>query len=113
MKKIVILIIVFALVLPAAAYAKHCGPLWAVWTHSEKSHECAIKTAFWMTLAIASVCYIANRVTTDDSTELVEIYRPRTALGLPLAGGGGEWELEIWPYPDEKGTPVIGLTISW
>jgi len=41
---------------------KHSGPLWAVWTHSEKKEECIAKTIFWAALASAVVVYIIYKI---------------------------------------------------
>lgn len=62
LNKILALALVFILVFPSVSLAKHYGPLWAVWTHSEDSRECAAKTVFWFTLALAIIVLIAKRV---------------------------------------------------
>ena len=105
MRKIIILAIIFMLIFPALAQAgkKHCGPLWAVWTHSEDPRECAIKTVFWMTLITAGVCYIAIKLT-DDENAL------RMAPGIER-----KWEPAIWTGMDDRGNeyPIVGIKINW
>jgi len=91
------LIIIFILAFPAAACAKHYGPLWAVWTHSEDPEECAIKTAFWMAV-IAGAIYAGSKIIDDDGFDFGErfTFAPR-----------------IWFERDGEVKTAIEFTIRW
>ena len=59
-KVLTVMIIIF-LLCPVCVHAKHYGPLWAVWTHSEDYNECCIKTGFWFALSAASLVYLLEK----------------------------------------------------
>lgn len=105
MRRIIILTVIFILAFPGLAPAKgkkHCGPLWAVWTHSRDHRECMIKTTFWMVVITGSVCLTAKILTPQNAMHIEPRARQR-------------WELAIWTEIDSQGKdyPVIGIKISW
>jgi hypothetical protein len=97
MRKIAILVLILSLAFPAAAGAKHYGPPWAVWTHSEDPDECAIKTAFWAAVIVAGVCYVGSKLTAEG--------KPPNAKFII--------EPAVWMESRGEITPAIGFRIRW
>jgi hypothetical protein len=101
MTKAIIFIIIFTLAAPVAAQAKHYGPLWAVWTHSEDPNECAAKTVFWLALAAAGICYTAKKLSSRAEVQ------PQEKQGRVAV------EAALWMEPAGQVTPVMGIRIHW
>lgn len=97
MRKIAIMIVILTVAFPAAAGARHYGPLWAVWTHSEDPGECAIKTAFWIAVITAGVCYAGKKLADNGSVK----------------GAGFYFEPTVLMEPRGEITPGIGFRIRW
>ena len=72
--KIILILILFLqfLFVPIVYAGKHCGPLWAVWTHSEDRDECRMKTIFWFAIGTASFVYLIHK--TQESDKQKKLY---------------------------------------